>query len=109
MGYYSDVAIGMSKEDGVRFLAEQTKGMRDEPWLIEAMKTYNYEDCFVAAWFSVKWYDNSPAVQWVNQFLQDLEDEEKPVAYVRVGEALDDNEEWFSYDDEHIQIGRAHV
>ena len=53
-------------------------------------------------WRDVKWPDDAKDVRWIQNFLNTLNDEGKPVAFIRIGEDLTDNEEWFCNDDDEI-------
>ena len=100
MGYYSSVAIGMKKEDGVRFLSDFAQGVRRTPLLENGFTMQQYPEYLVFAWNDVKWYSSAEDVQWVENYLKELCDAEKPVAFARVGEAIEDCEEWSCNDDD---------
>ena len=102
MGYYNDVAIGMSKNDGVKFLNNYAMEVSDSRLLEKAFELKQYPDCLVFFWKGVKWSDDDKEVHWIQNFLNTLNDEDKPVAFIRIGENTSDNEEWFCNDDDDI-------
>ena len=102
MGYYNDVAIGMSKNDGVKFLNDYAMEVSDSSLLQKGFELMQYPDSLVFFWRDVKWPDDDKDVRWIQNFLNALNDEGKPVAFIRIGEDLTDNEEWFCNDDDEI-------
>lgn len=102
MGYYSDVAIGMSKEDGERFLIEYEKLTSGICWLYSSAQIWRYSDCMVISWQRVKWYQKLPEVQWIHRFIEELAGIDHMVAYVRVGEAIEDCEELYLNDCDNV-------
>lgn len=100
MGYYSDVAIGMKKEDGVRFLSEFAMSVKDSFLSNNGFTMRQYPEHLVFSWDDVKWYREDKGVQWVENFVNELNYSEKPVAFVRRGEFVEDCEEWSQNDDD---------
>ena len=100
MGYYSDVAVGMKKEDGVRFLNNFAMSVSDSALLDRGFTMRQHLDCVVFIWSDVKWYSSFRDVQWVETFLQELIQNDQPVAFARIGESMDDCEEWSCNDDD---------
>ena len=68
------------------------------------MKRYN--DAYVFYWKNVLWYDDDEEVQWIENCVRKLYDEEKPMAFIRVGQDLSDNGAWFYNDDAGILWSR---
>jgi hypothetical protein len=110
MGYYSEVAIGMTKKAHEKFIAfltgEVLKGSfspdDESPFevLNNAEKT-EYEDAVVYKWDSIKWYQEFKSIAAIKEALNNLdcsndsdEDDEEDGNYifVRVGEEADDIE-----------------
>ena len=102
MGYYNDVAIGMSKTDGVKFLSDYAMEVSNSGLLQKRFELMQYPECLVFFWKDVKWSVYDEEACWVQSFLNKLNDEGKPVAFIRVGEDMTDNEEWFCNDDDEI-------
>ena len=93
MGYRSDVAIAITKEEYVKAVLRQ-----DFP---DALKEEQYvEQAGVLYWFleGWKWYDSFTDIKEIDDFLQKLEeveteDNEYIYGFMRMGEADDDFEE----------------
>lgn len=99
MGYYSNVAIGMSNEDAELFM-EKFKA-RDEFYLPLPYEVYRGGTARVYYWEDVKWYSGEEDVALVEAFLEELREDGKPVAFARVGEDIEDAEYWYSDTDEN--------
>lgn len=95
MSYYNDVSIGMGKNDGVKFMNDFAMSIPDSGLLERGFRLNQYPDYLVFSWTNVKWHDSYQDVSWIMHFLRMLEEEGKPVAFVRVGEDRSDNEEWY--------------
>jgi hypothetical protein len=109
MGYYSEVAVQMKREDYNRMLEElKLKDFQDSYGFCTPDELKEYATKFVASgynapevkehnyyvseyvrlyWDSVKWY-NSPYINFLESFFLDNE-----VDFVRLGESSDDAEE----------------
>lgn len=98
MGYRSDVVIVMWKPDFEEF-TKQAKELNDD-WLMEMANNAKSivtpdEEYKVIKQEWVKWYDEYPAVRFMNKFLAD-----KRHSFARIGEDNDDIEiETKSWDD----------
>ena len=97
MGYYSDVAIGMEKCETVKFLSVMSNKWKDG-FLFDCYELRQFEKYDVLYWREVKWYDDDPEVQDVEEYLYELQGQEKPVAFLRLGQDLEDIEERASDD-----------
>lgn len=103
MGYYSDVALVLTRE-GVEKLnnrladpslpektRDETKCLLDHP---DRHLTDEESGAQIWYWQSIKWYDCSPEyypeIDFITQFLMELDDEE--YRFIRVGEEYDDSE-----------------
>lgn len=101
MGYYSDVAIGMKKNEAVKFLSEGAK-VEGEGFVFKTnFQVIDRNEYTIIRWPDIKWYDDYKDVAWVMEYLKKLSEEGKPVAYVSIGEALDDAEAWYENDDDY--------
>lgn len=97
MGYYSDVglcltATGMKVLDAALAAlephAERTKNIHE---LLNSSRDKREADGAVAwLWESLKWYDDYPDVTFMENLLQDLD--EQDYLFIRVGESDDDTE-----------------
>lgn len=101
MSYRRNVAIGMKKEDGVRFLSEFVQSVPDSSLLDEGFTMRQYPEYLVFTWQDVKWYPEYRDVAWVDAFLKELVESDKPAAFVTVGEADDDCEAWYANDENY--------
>lgn len=100
MGYYSDVAIGMKKNEAVKFLSEGAK-VEGEGFLFEDFQLIMRDEYAIIRWPDIKWYDDFEDVIWVMEYLNKLSEEGKPVGFVRVGEDSNDSEDWYSNDKDY--------
>ena len=97
MGYYSDVglcltATGMKVLDAALAAlephAERTKNIHE---LLNSPRDKREADGAVAwLWESLKWYDDYPDVAFMENLLQDLN--EQDYLFIRIGESDDDTE-----------------
>ena len=96
MGYYSDVAIAMTKKAAALLKAKLTatqgaekRNLFDHPAQHTIDETTGEE---LWRWNYVKWYDGYPAVDFVTGFLRELDDED--FVFIRVGEDVGDIERY---------------
>ena len=75
MGYYSNVAIGMSKDDGVKFLNDFAINVSDSTLLDRGFLLSQYPNFLVFQWNDVKWYDDYRDVSWIYKYLNTLEED----------------------------------
>lgn len=97
MGYYSDVGLCLTAtgkkvlDAGLAALepeAERTKNIHE---LLNSPRDKREKDGAVAwLWESLKWYDDYPDVAFMENLLQDLD--EQDYLFIRVGESDDDTE-----------------
>lgn len=99
MGYRSDIAIAMRKED-FELLKEFDKENQNLVELLEVAKVKESRGVVVIQWDSLKWYPYFPEVQAIEEFLGELSDEDKPYRFIRIGEDTADTEVEYNYGDE---------
>lgn len=88
MGYYSEVAICMKKED-YEVLKEKSAKLEYDMIDIATTTRFDEEDNTVAIyWSSVKWYSDFEEVKLIEDFLQTLD----TYKFIRLGEDYEDNE-----------------
>lgn len=106
MGYYSEVAIGMSKKAHEKFIAfltgEMLKGKFDaddeSPFeVLENAEKTEYENAIVYKWDSIKWYSDYKSISAIEEALDNLDDiseddSDSNYIFIRVGEESDDIE-----------------
>lgn len=99
MGYRSDIAISMRKED-FELLKEFDKENQNLVELLEVAEVKESRGVVVIQWDSLKWYPYFPEVQAIEEFLGNLSDEDKPYRFIRIGEDTADTEIEYNYGDE---------
>ena len=100
MGYRSDVKICMKKKD----FEDLTMGFfqADIPHnLLELgnVNTVSVEDVIILSWTWVKWNRCLDDVAYIMDFLDQLQLQDKPYSYVRLGESTSDIEEVIYFGD----------
>ena len=91
MGYRSDVALAMSREDHARLVQSCVPpGDLDALLFLTPEDEGDNEDAVLLHWESVKWYDDDPLIVKIAAFISDLDEE--TFGFVRVGEEFDDTE-----------------
>ena len=85
MGYYSQVAIAMRKEEFNTLKNEYEPNNHDLETLLRVASVKEHSDFVTLEWNWIKWYDTFPEVRVVNQFLFDL-DADIPYKFIRIGE-----------------------
>lgn len=94
MGYYSDVAIAISKRDSLELIRRATERPDGDivKWLLlERMDQHNLDDIdpspdgvYILRWYGIKWYEEFSEVKYVMDFIRALG--EGNYEYVRIGE-----------------------
>lgn len=92
MGYYSEVAIALKKQDWERMKEEAAKSDAFKDIEGGLPKLWNQitvvrDDCVVLWSSGLKWYDDYPDVKFVMTFLAGVEHE-----YLRIGEEFGDHD-----------------
>ncbi len=99
MGYYSDVAIGMSTEN-FKLFWEQEKEFVDERGSILDFVSNFYErpedGTVVMVWYDIKW--DGELVKRIEHFLNEIDERDESYYFLRIGDELDDIEEYCIYD-----------
>ena len=93
MGYRSDVALCIKKED---YEVLKTNAEAAEYNILDSASTIRFddEDGVVAIfWGCVKWYSEYEDVAVVEDLIDKLYDADKPFTFIRIGEERDDIEE----------------
>jgi hypothetical protein len=89
MGYRSDVALALSREDHAKLVkACVPPGDLDSLLFLTPNDEDDNEDAVVLHWENVKWYDDNPLIGKIASFIGDLDEE--TFGFVRIGEADDD-------------------
>jgi hypothetical protein len=99
MGYRSEVAIAMRKED-YELLKEFDKENKNLIELLEMADKKEYNGAISLKWEWLKWYPEFSEVQAIEEFLCKLSDEDKPYKFIRIGEEYDDIETENNWGDE---------
>ena len=99
MGYMSDVALAIREQD-YELLREVNKENKNLIDLLDRTETVEYDGVVVLHWYEIKWYNEFPEVQAIEEFIYRLADEDKPYKFIRVGEDTQDIEVDYSYGDE---------
>jgi len=91
MGYRSDVAIAMRKEDYelLKEFDKENENLRD---LLAVATVREKGEAVSLYWEWLKWYDSFSEVEAIEEFLGKLSDEDKPYKFIRIGEEWDDIE-----------------
>lgn len=108
MGYRSDVALCIKKED-FEVLKEKTKATEYD--ILDSASTIRFddEDGVVAIfWGYIKWYPEYEDVAVVENFIDELYDADKPFTFIRIGEERDDIEERMNWKENGI-CDRIHL
>ena len=105
MGYYSQVALAVSKEIMPQFLSVLAKEPEARALVFKQHETmvedYNGDGTLFVVWSDIKWYENFPEINAINSFveeceadmLDDVEHSSEHIRFVRIGESNDDAEE----------------
>lgn len=90
MGYRSDVALALSREDHAKLVkACVAPGDLDALLFLTPNDEDDNEDAVILHWENVKWYDDSdPLILKIASFISGLDEE--AFGFVRIGEDFDD-------------------
>lgn len=99
MGYRSEVAIAMRKED-YELLKGFDKENKNLVELLDVAEVKESRGVVVIRWDSLKWYPEFPEVQAIAEFIAELSEADKPYRFIRLGEDVDDTENEYNYGDE---------
>lgn len=104
MGYYSEVAITLHKEDFETLVRRAAEESEDSLYLIRISTLYKDEDNETVSmtWNSVKWYEGFRSVDFIMSFLRSNDVEYQ---FKRIGEETGDIEE--EYNDENFVLDDA--
>lgn len=108
MGYYSDVAIAMKKEDALELI--QREKAFEYSAIESACKHIIADRVIIFSWSSIKWYEDYEDVGRIERFLNELSSLEKPYKKVIIGEEYEDVEvidEWVEEDDDTDIVSEA--
>lgn len=109
MGYYNDIRICMRK-DNYNTLIERGReqDLTEHGYILDQTKMNVYKEykdgTVVFGWNWIKWENDFTDVAFVMNFLDEMQYEGYPYAYVRVGCNLDDNEERYYDGNEETDI-----
>lgn len=108
MGYYSDVSIAIKKADMECLKSQLAKKAftPDVPinilnFVLNAIKDGqqdNDNNISVLSWYSLKWYKEFPEIQFINKFLNTLDEYE----FIRIGEDEEDIEHYGGFEDGNV-------
>lgn len=119
MGYYSEVKIAMRESDYIELL-NRINYYTNKDMLSIFIKdmcstktvTNNGQKVVILYWDWVKWYQEFKEVQYVEEYIAELNDKCKPYKFVRIGEDSSDIEvldSWGEDGDDCCDIIRAEV
>lgn len=95
MGYRSDVALCIKKED-YEELKEKLAGLKWEETILDEASTIRFDNdagIVLISWNCIKWRTIFEDVATIEKFLSKLYGEDKPFSFIRIGEDYDDIEE----------------
>lgn len=104
MGYYSDVALTLKRNDMTN-LVRQAKEDEDVLALLDLAELYDQKECMTLVWRFIKWYDYNPSVRWIVNKIYEMDD----YLFLCIGEEYDDiKTEWAGDGDlwEYCDISR---
>lgn len=100
MGYYSEIGVCIKKNDFEELEARaKVLNNKELTYLlshIDRKIEITSDEAIVIQWYSLKWYPDFKEVQFIMNYLTELEETGKPYAYVRIGEGQNDIEEQYS-------------
>lgn len=119
MGYYSEVKIAMRESDYIELLNRINYYTNKDILSIFvkdmcSTKTVinNGQKVVILHWDWVKWYQEFKEVQYIEEYLTELNDQCKPYKFVRIGEGSSDIEvldSWGEDEDDCCDIIRPEV
>ena len=88
MGYRSEVALTLKKEDGLELIrqAKENEPVRN---LMSCANIIDQNEFITFHWISVKWYGSFEGVRFITRFYQNLE----KYSFKRIGDDYNDIEE----------------
>lgn len=97
MGYRSEVALTLKKEDGLELIrqAKENEPVRN---LMSCANIIDQNEFITFHWKWVKWYGSFEEVRFITRFYQNLE----KYSFKRIGEDYNDIEEEWDGDDDSI-------
>ena len=102
MGYRSDITVALTKEVIMKQLILPNEGYTN---LVEYTDDIFDKDTYAVYQINrIKWYESYPEINSINEFLDQLNDEE--YGFIRLGEELDDTEKKGSPYDFDMYINR---
>ena len=97
MGYYSDVALTLRKEDALELIKQAKEDKTVWPFMCTA-HMINQNEYVTLHWEWVKWYDDYEEIQFITAFYRNLDE----YSFKRIGEDNSDIEEEWNGDDDNI-------
>lgn len=97
MGYYSDVALTLRKEDATELIKQAKENEKVWPFMCTA-HMINQNEYVTLHWEWVKWYDDYEEIQFITAFYRNLDE----YSFKRIGEDNSDIEEEWNGDDDNI-------
>ena len=119
MGYYSEVKIAMRESDYIELLNrinyytnKDILNIFVKDMCLAKTVVNNGQRIAILHWGWVKWYPEFKEVQYVEEYLAELNEQCKPYKFVRIGEDSSDIEvldNWGEDEDDCCDIIRAEV
>lgn len=119
MGYYSEVKIAMRESDYIELLNRVNYYTNKDVLSIFVKDmcstktvTNNGQKVVILHWDWVKWYQEFKEVQYIEEYIAELNEQCKPYKFVRIGEDSSDIEvldSWGEDEDDCCDIIRAEV
>ena len=97
MGYRSDVALTLRKEDALELIKQAIEDKTVWPFMCMA-HMINQNEYVTLHWEWVKWYDDYEELQFITAFYRNLDE----YSFKRIGEDNSDIEEEWNGDDDNI-------
>lgn len=97
--FYSEVAIGMKKNEAMKFLKAGKMNNKDSVLFREYGLTLR-GDYALIRWTFVKWYVHYEDINWVMQYVYKMIEDDKPVAFIQASEWIEECQEWYFNDEE---------
>lgn len=97
MGYRSDVALTLRKEDALELIKQAKENETVRPFMRMA-HTIDQNEYVTFHWEWVKWYDDFEDIRFIAGFYRNLEE----YSFKRIGEDNSDIEEEWNGDDDNI-------
>lgn len=97
MGYYSDVALTLRKEDALELIKQAKENEKVWPYMYMAYIA-DQNEYVTFYWEWIKWYDDYEGIQFITAFYRNLAE----YSFKRIGEDNSDIEEEWNGDDDNI-------